>query len=282
VTGVLEMQTQMLRLRQAWLVDVTLWLEHVEEIQRAVRRAVREPITESEHNALVEEARNEWVPIEELAEFLAGYHDYADDDYEIDEDGFRFVKDEAWDPAVTEEDKRLRALVAEGKLQARGKGKAMKLQQGALSHFGYEVGAACEDYVSYQVLPDDRAEEVETDRQLLHGLQRVLNWQHFEGPDTDELTGMPEKIRQALRESMAFNLISTWVELRSVEMLVNEIGEEFNGIDPLRPVFREKLDSTREELLEVKEHLLYLGIDAVLREPLDEELEEVRSWVTPG
>jgi hypothetical protein len=172
--------------------------------------------------------------------------------------------------------------VAEGKLQARGKGKTMKLQQGALSHFGHEVGAASEDYLSYQVLPDDHAEQVETDRKLLRGLHRVLDWQHFEGPDSDELTGMPEKIRQALRESMAFNLISTWVELRSVEMLLDEISEEFNGIDPLRPVFREKLDSTREELLEVKEHLLYLGIDAVLREPLDEELEEVRSWVTPG
>ena len=145
VAGVLDMQAQMIRLREAWLVDVTLWLEHVDEIRRAVRRSVREPITESEHQALVEEARNEWVPVEELAAFLAGYHEYADDDYEIDEDGFRGVRDEVCDPAVAEEDKRLRALVAGGKLQSRGRGKAMKLQQGALSYFGYEVGAACED-----------------------------------------------------------------------------------------------------------------------------------------
>jgi hypothetical protein len=281
VTGVLEMQTQMLRLRQAWLVDVTLWLEHVEEIQRAVRRAVREPITESEHQALVEAARNEWVPVEELAAFLAGYHDFVDDDYDVDEDGFRGVKDEVWDPAVAEEDKRLRALVAQGVLQARGKGKAMKLQQGALSHFGYEVGAACEDYVSYRVLPDDQAEQVEVERNLLRGLQRVVGWQQFDGPDQDELTGIPEKIRQGLRESTAYKLITTWVLVRSVEILLDEIGEEFNGIDPLRPYFREKLDATRESLLEVKEHLTLLNMNVGLREPLDEEMEEARGWLVP-
>ena len=282
VAGVLAMQARMLSLREAWLVDVTLWQEHVDEIRQAVRRSVREPITESEHQALVQAACDEWVPVEELAEFLAGDRDdYPDAAYEEDESGYLSIRDEFWEPAVAEEERRLRALVADGTLQARGKGKAMKLQQGALSHFGHEVGAASEDYVSYQVLPDDRAEEAETDRQLLRGLQRVLDWQHFDGPDTDEVTGMPEKIRQALRDSTAFHLISTWVEVRSVEMLLDEIGEEFNGIDPLRPVFREKLDSTRETLLGVKEHLLYLGIDAKLREPLDEELEEVRSWVTP-
>jgi hypothetical protein len=276
--SVLHMQVEALQTREAWLIDITLWLEHVEEIRRAVRRAVMEPITESEHNAAVEASRNEWVPVEELAAFLAGYHEYAEDDYDPDEE-WPVVKDEAWDRAVAEEEKRLRGLVAKGTLAGRGRGKALKLQQGALSHFDHEVGAAPEDYVSYRVVPDDQAETVETERRLLQGLLRTLDWQPFDGPDQDDLAGMPEKIRQDVRESMAFKLTSNWVQLRTAEALVLEIGEEFNGIDPLRPVFREKLYSAKEKLLEIQKHLSYLSMEVELREPDEEELQELRGWL---
>jgi hypothetical protein len=275
VISVLHMQVEALQTREAWLVDITLWLEHIEEIRRAVRRAVKEPITESDHQAAVEASRNEWVPVEELAAFLAGYHEYADDDYDSDEE-WPVVKDHVWDQAVAEEEQRLRGMVAEGTLQGRGKGKALKLQQGALSHFGHKVGAASEDYVSYRVVPDDQAEAVEEERRLLKGLQRTLDWQPFDGPDRDALTGMPEKIRQAVRESTAYRLISIWVQLRTAEVLVSEIGEEFNGIDPLRPVFREKLDGAKESLREIQSHLAYLSMEVELREPLEEELREMR------
>ena len=276
--SVLHLQVEALQTREAWLVDITLWLEHVEEIRMAVRRAVMEPITESEHNAAVEASRNEWVPVEELAAFLAGYREYAEDDYDPDEE-WPVVKDDVWDRAVAEEEKRLRGLVSEGRLQGRGKGKGLKLQQGALSHFGHEVGALPEDYISYRVLPDDQAEAVEVERRLLRGLQRALDLQPFDGPDRDDLAGMPEKIRQAVRESTAFKLISNWVQLRTAEALVAEIGEEFNGIDPLRPVFREKLDGAKEKLLEIRSHLSYLNMEVELREPYEEELQELRGWL---
>jgi hypothetical protein len=90
---------------------------------------------------------------------------------------------------------------------------------------------------------------------------------------------MPEKIRQAVRESTAYRLISIWVQLRSAEVLVSEIGEEFNGIDPLRPVFREKLDGAKESLREIQSHLAYLSMEVELREPLEEELREMRDWL---
>jgi hypothetical protein len=154
----------------------------------------------------------------------------------------------------------------------------MKLRQSALSHFGHEVGAASEDYLSYRVIPDDQAEEVKVERKLLRGLQRVINWQHFEGPDAEELAGMPERMCIGLRETTAYQLISTWVQVRCIDVLVGEIGESFNGIDPLRPVFRDKLEGTRQKLIAVKEHLGLLNVEAVLRDPLDEELEEMRSW----
>jgi hypothetical protein len=281
VCGVLAMQAEVLEQREAWLVGLTLWQEQIEEIARAVRLAVREPITESEYQVALEAARDEWVPVEELASFLAGERDYSKDDYEEGEEGWGpVVKDEVWDRAVAEEEKRLRALVADGKLPSRGKGKALKLQHRALQHFGRDVGAVPEDYLSYRVVPDDQAEEVEVDRFYLRRLQRVIAWQEPDGPDGDKLTDMPAKIRQGLSETTAYRLVVSWVELRSVEMVLDEIGEEFNGLDPLRPVFREKLDGTKARLLAVKEHLLFLKMDVVLREPLDEEIEEVRGWIT--
>jgi hypothetical protein len=90
---------------------------------------------------------------------------------------------------------------------------------------------------------------------------------------------MPERMRIGLRETTAYRLISTWVLLRTVDVLVKEIGEAFNHIEPLRRVFREKQEKTREKLLSIREHLLFLSMDVVLREPLDEELEEMRGWV---
>jgi hypothetical protein len=74
-------------------------------------------------------------------------------------------------------------------------------------------------------------------------------------------------------------LISAWVQLRSVDAVLGEIAAEFGVEDVLRPVFRERMQSTYERLRTSKEHLLLLGIDVVLREPLDEELQEMREWL---
>jgi len=275
-------QARELELREAWLIDLTLWLEHIDDIGRAVRLSVKEPITESEYNAAVEAARDEWVPVEDLAAFLAGQRDdYSEDDYEEEEeDGWGLVlRDEVWDKAVAEEEKRLRALAAAGKVASRGKGKALKLQHRALQHFGHDVGAVSEDYLTYRVVPDNQAEEVEAERKALQGLQKVLDSKQYLGQDDDEQPSLPERIRQALRETTAYLLISIWVQLRCVEALVNEIGEAFNGIDPLKPAFREKLDGTREKLQAIREHLSFLRMECELREPLEEELTEMRGWL---
>jgi hypothetical protein len=61
--------------------------------------------------------------------------------------------------------------------------------------------------------------------------------------------------------------------------VLGEIAAEFGVEDVLRPVFRERMQSTYERLRTSKEHLLLLGIDVVLREPLDEELQEMREWL---
>jgi hypothetical protein len=61
---------------------------------------------------------------------------------------------------------------------------------------------------------------------------------------------------------------------------LTEIAGEFGGVDPLKPVLRAELDETKERLVRVQERLrMLLHMDVVLREPLEEEVEEMRSWV---
>jgi hypothetical protein len=69
-----------------------------------------------------------------------------------------------------------------------------------------------------------------------------------------------------------------WAELRCMEMLVAEVGEHFNGIDPLKPVFREKAEATRERLLSNRDWFKVLEVEVELPEPSEEELQEPRDW----
>ncbi len=72
---------------------------------------------------------------------------------------------------------------------------------------------------------------------------------------------------------------STWVQLVTVEQVLGEIAGEFEGTDPLKPDVRTLLDETKRRLLQHKEELAVLNIEVVLREPLLEELEEMREFV---
>ncbi len=107
-------------------------------------------------------------------------------------------------------------------------------------------------------------------------LDAVLHWT----PEVDgsSVPPMPSSLIDSMKSLMAYELISTWVEAGCIEIVVQDIGAEFKGADPLRPVFREKLTFTREKLLAIKERLLALSMDVELRDPLDEELQEMRDW----
>jgi hypothetical protein len=39
------------------------------------------------------------------------------------------------------------------------------------------------------------------------------------------------------------------------------------------------VEETKQELLTIQEHLRFLNMEVVLREPLEEELDEMREWV---
>ena len=132
----------------------------------------------------------------------------------------------------------------------------------------------------YRVVPDAEAEVAEQERNGLRLLTRILDWRSEDHPDDEEFADLPEKLCEGLKESTAFNLILNWVNCACIDTLLAEIGEEFNGIDPLRPIFREKLESTREELWSVHEWLKRIRIEVKLREPLEEELQDMRDWLS--
>ena len=81
----------------------------------------------------------------------------------------------------------------------------MKLQQAAIEHFGHEVGAAPEEYLSYRVVPDDQAEAVEQEMTWLRRLQSVLDRRSDEGDDDPEFISLPDKLREGLSGSLAFS-----------------------------------------------------------------------------
>jgi hypothetical protein len=135
-----------------------------------------------------------------------------------------------------------------------------------------------DDYLKYRVLPDSAADEVDREKLRLQRLQNVLDWQpYWSDPDVRNRQ-MPALLIDPLKETTAYKAISTWVELRTAEAVIEELAGEFGGADPLKPRIRQEVEDTKRSLLEVQEHLRFLNMEVVLREPLAEELEEMREW----
>ena len=280
--GRIEHMADKLDVRFAWLTSLILWQEHVDEIRRAVRVAVREPISEGEYAARVEANRSRWVDLEELAAELASdAGGWREEDYEADEEGHQQLTDEAWDRVCGAKKGWLLEQIAAGNLEARGKGRRLKVQEGDFDDLiGHEGGAAPQDYLSYRVVPDSEAAQTETDRALLGSLQRVLDWKPVEGGEgSSGVPDMPGRLLDALKVGIAGGLILAWVELRTTEHVLEEIGVEFEGADPLKPRGREMLAETKRRLLKLQEELRYFRMEVVLRDPLPEEIEEMRAFV---
>ena len=258
---VLASQVDTIELRKCWLTDAILWQEHVDEIRHALRYTVRQPITQSEYEARVQEQRNRWAPVRELAEFLADEHEeWADEDYEDTEEWGRVISDAASDRAVEEEEQRLRELVAQGSLPAKGKGKTLKVQQGAFDELlGCQLSAYIEGldehYAYYRVVPDAEAESVATERASLQRLQNTLDWRF--GSEAEDLKTMPDLMIDGLKEGLAIRMITTWVDIRCAEIVLDGIAAEFGVEDALLPWFRERLQETHDKLQSAAEQLEY-------------------------
>lgn len=75
--------------------------------------------------------------------------------------------------------------------------------------------------------------------------------------------------------------VSLWQELRSIDIVVNEVAEEFDGEDPLLPTMRRLVEKTRRDLT-----LLHKALDQMepleLPEPDEDSMELARKYFDNG
>ena len=112
--------------------------------------------------------------------------------------------------------------------------------------------------------------------------EAVLDWPAIELPWVPELAAdswveLTESIEGSIRRQM----VSLWEEVRSIEIVVDEVAQEFDGEDPLRPIMRSVVDKTKAKLQEV--HLLFNKIEPLeLSDPDESEMELARAYFDSG
>ena len=279
LVGLLNRAADVLEMRFSWLVCMRLWREHIGDITRLVRVGMREPIAESEYALLVEKERQEWIPVEDLADWLAGDRaEWSDDELEFsDELNKELVTDEAWDREAEKREEELREHIKAGRLSARGRGRSIKVRAGDFEDFfGKTSGAAPEELLAYHVVPDVQADEVARERSFQKGLQSLLDWRSPEDGSggLDKLEGLDK----GLAGTICAGIVACWIELKAAEVVIEEISSEFGGVDPLKPRIREELVETLGALPRLRDYLseLHVEIDGGLPEPTDEDIELTR------
>ena len=138
---------------------------------------------------------------------------------------------------------------------------------------------APEDFLSYRIVPDSETESVEVERKALKYLRQVISWRGSDDGEDEEFRSLPARLREGLRHSTAFQLVSTWVELRCIEILVAEVAEHFSGIAPSSRCSVRKQMPPGEKLLSLQEWFRVIKVEVEFREPLDGELQETRDWL---
>jgi hypothetical protein len=76
-------------------------------------------------------------------------------------------------------------------------------------------------------------------------------------------------------------LVSLWQELRSIDLVLDEVAEEFDGEDPLRPIMRGVVEKTRRDLTNLHE-VLSVEEPLELPEPDEEEMALARIYFENG
>ncbi len=282
-----------LGLKHAFLASLQLWGIRIWDLATYIMLHTSEPITESEHRRLVEEARAEMVPLADLAEVLVESYDgwtAADREPGGEDDDEQVVTHKAWNRLLAEKKRELSRLVEEGTLAGRRSGRRLLINNGSFYDHLDEPVPVCPDWgKGYDVLPDDQMERVKRLKKERLDAQEAIS----RSPTSPLLELLEEKLgyrvteRQerwdeamaALRQSLREGVPWCWQEVRAVEMVLDEVAQEF-GEDPLLPPVREVLDKTRQDLVDL--HLLLDFVDAEvdLPEPNEQRVEFLRErWL---
>jgi len=82
---------------------------------------------------------------------------------------------------------------------------------------------------------------------------------------------LPERLREAVISQAG----TTWKELRAIEIVTEEIAEDFAGEQPLRPVHAESLAQSKDRLVALRE----LAGDFEMSDPPAEDLNALRAAI---
>ena len=84
-----------------------------------------------------------------------------------------------------------------------------------------------------------------------------------------------------LEATVHIMLVALWQDVRAVEIVLDEVALEFDGVDPLRPVMRGILNRTKNKLSDL--HELLSAINSFeLEEPDDDAMGLARTYFEKG
>ena len=249
-----------------------MWEFHAEEVSEYLAGCTKEPVTESEYRERQLQAQEAFVPVSKLAYVLTSFkEDWADEDLEDAEKNI--VKPEAWEPVEREYQRELSRLVSDGVLEAKGKGKALRISSRSFyGWLGREVPVLPEWGAGYDVRPDGEAERVAQERgrraSVRHRLEEILT-------DDDKAPWWTQASKR-LTEVIEAGLKANWPELRALEIVLDEVAEEFGGEDVLKPRLRQDLEETKQKALDLHTAVQDWAGPFELPEPDAEAVEQIR------
>jgi hypothetical protein len=287
--AVLNLMSDQLGSKSAWLASLQMWGIRIWDVWIYIALYTNEPITESEHKRLVDDARAEMVPLADLAETLVERYDgWTEADMEPGgDDDEPVVKDKAWNRVLAEKKRELTRLVGEGVLAGKRRGGGLLISNGSFYDWLGEPVPLCPDWgKGYDVFPDDRAEQAKSlKRARLNAWEAVSKspaspilerLEEAVGRSVTERQERWDEAMAALRERLREGVPWCWQELRAVETVLDEVAQEFDGEDPLVPPVRNVLDKAHQELADMPQFLGALHVEVELPEPDEERVDALR------
>lgn len=285
---VLELLVDQLEVRFGWLMTFRLWAWSANHIGRYIVFGTKEPITESEYQLKLKEARQGTLALSEAAEILTDR-----------EEGSQASK-AAWNRIFRAKREELVRLLKSGVLVGKGGGKAAHVQAGSFYDWLGEPVPLLLDWASdCEVYPDEQAEDVLVLRKRREEVRELFRRMPSEAGfdpsrDVAEQTNEEEcpcdPVVRHMMESLPAGLQLRWQELRAAEMILETTAEQFNGEDPLMPSARQAIDDSKAKVRQLAEDFATLGVTVELSEPdegevaaaralLDKAVETHREWL---
>jgi hypothetical protein len=290
-TGVLNEALALLDARHGWLLTLHLWALNISDLASYITVYTKEPVTRSDYEQQLKAAREKMVPASELAETLAEkYEGWTDSDLEPQKgDGEPQVTDAAWERVLGEKEREIARLVDQGVLVGTKRRRRLYVNTGSFYDWRGKPVPLFPDWGwEYQVFPDKQADEVrrlqEARRRTqeecrLAPLSLVLDLPRRRNRRPRNASPRGEEIAEAVGTRLREGIQLRWQELRSIELVLEELSREFDGEEPTRPWEREALDNGRKRLEELhRAAQTYVG-PFKLPGPDKEEVEQVREAI---